>query len=159
MDYSTLVMQFDGGSRGNPGPAGCGVTLTTPAGDLVYELGDYLGTHTNNYAEYSGLIRGADAAVKLGARKLEIRADSELVVRQILGIYRVKNATLRPLYQQAMDLLQQIPAWSIGHVYRSSNARPDELANMAMNRKRAIYSGPAAEILHPTEEPRQKSVG
>ena len=157
MDYSTLVMQFDGGSRGNPGPAGCGVTLTTAAGELVYELGDFLGNHTNNYAEYSGLLRGAEAAVKLGARKLEIRADSELVVRQILGIYRVKNAALRPLYQQALDLLNKIPAWSIQHVYRSSNARPDELANMAMNRKRAIYSGPAADILHPTDERQQKS--
>lgn len=157
MDYSTLVMQFDGGSRGNPGPAGCGVTLTTAAGELVYELGDYLGNHTNNYAEYSGLLRGAEAAVKLGARKLEIRADSELVVRQILGIYRVKNAALRPLYQQALDLLNKIPVWSIQHVYRSSNARPDELANMAMNRKRAIYSGPAADILHPTDERQQKS--
>ncbi len=157
MDYSTLVMQFDGGSRGNPGPAGCGVTLTTAAGELVYELGDFLGNHTNNYAEYSGLLRGAEAAVKLGARKLEIRADSELVVRQILGIYRVKNAALKPLYQQALDLLNKIPAWSIQHVYRSSNARPDELANMAMNRKRAIYSGPAADILHPTDERQQKS--
>ncbi len=157
MDYSTLVMQFDGGSRGNPGPAGCGVTLTTPAGEVLYELGDYLGTHTNNYAEYSGLIRGVEAAVNLGVRKLEIRADSELVVRQILGIYRVKNATLRPLYQQAMDLLNKIPAWSIQHVYRSSNTRPDELANMAMNRKRAICSGPAAEILHPMEDQQQKS--
>lgn len=157
MDYSTLVMQFDGGSRGNPGPAGCGVTLTTAAGELVYELGDFLGNHTNNYAEYSGLLRGAEAAVKLGARKLEIRADSELVVRQILGIYRVKNAALKPLYQQALDLLNKIPAWSIQHVYRSSNARTDELANMAMNRKRAIYSGPAADILHPTDERQQKS--
>jgi ribonuclease HI len=157
LDYSTLVMQFDGGSRGNPGPAGCGVTLTTAAGELVYELGDFLGNHTNNYAEYSGLLRGAEAAVKLGARKLEIRADSELVVRQILGIYRVKNAALKPLYQQALDLLNKIPAWSIQHVYRSSNARPDELANMAMNRKRAIYSGPAADILHPTDERQQKS--
>ena len=157
LDYSTLVMQFDGGSRGNPGPAGCGVTLTTPAGEVLYELGDYLGTHTNNYAEYSGLIRGVEAAVNLGVRKLEIRADSELVVRQILGIYRVKNATLRPLYQQAMDLLNKIPAWSIQHVYRSSNTRPDELANMAMNRKRAICSGPAGEILHPMEDQQQKS--
>ena len=157
MDYSILLMQFDGGSRGNPGPAGCGVTLSTPAGELVYELGDYLGNHTNNYAEYTGLIRGVAAAVNLGVRKLEIRADSELVVRQILGIYRVKNATLLPLYQQAMELLSKIPAWSIQHVYRNANARPDELANMAMNRKRAVHGGPAAEILHPAQEDRQKS--
>ncbi len=149
MDYSILRMQFDGGSRGNPGLAGCGVTLATPDGKPVYELGDFLGNHTNNYAEYMGLIRGAEAAVKLGAKKLEIRADSELVVRQILGIYRVKNATLLPLYQRARELLGKIPAWSIEHVYRNHNARPDELANLAMTRKRAIYGGPAAAQLHP----------
>lgn len=157
MDYSILRMQFDGGSRGNPGPAGCGVTLTTPDGELVYELGDYLGHHTNNYAEYIGLVRGVEAANRLGVRKLEIRADSELVVRQILGIYRVKNASLRPLYQQAMDMLAKIPAWSIAHVYRNENARPDELANMAMNRKRSVFGGPGAEILHPPQEQRQSA--
>ncbi|MGC8624382.1 MAG: ribonuclease HI family protein [Phycisphaerae bacterium] len=151
MDYSILRLQFDGGSRGNPGAAGCGITLTTPSGELVYELGDYLGLRTNNYAEYMGLIRGVDAAVRLGAKKLEIKADSELVVRQILGIYRVKNAALKPLYQQAVHLLTKIPSWSIQHVYRDANVRPDELANMAMNRQRAIYGGPGAEILHPQE--------
>ncbi len=151
MDYSWLRMQFDGGSRGNPGPAGCGVILSTPQGELVYELGDFLGNHTNNYAEYMGLIRGIEAAINLGVKKLEIRADSELVVRQILGIYRVKNATLKPLHQQAIALLKTVPHWSIEHVYRGANARADELANIAMNRNRAIHGGPGAELLHPKE--------
>ncbi len=156
MDYSILRMQFDGGSRGNPGLAGCGITLLTPHSELVYESGHFLGHHTNNYAEYMGLIRGIEAAVTLGVKKLEMRADSELVVRQILGIYRVKNATLKPLHQQALQLLKKIPAWSIEHVYRNDNARPDELANIAMNRKCDIYGGPAADILHPQNLDRQR---
>ncbi len=151
MDYSSLQLQFDGGSRGNPGVAGCGFTLTTPDGQLVYEYGDYLGHRTNNYAEYTALIRGVEAALRLGAKKLAIKADSELVVRQVLGIYRVKNATLKPLYQQAVDLLTKIPSWSIQHVYRSANVRPDELANIAMNIQGAIYGGPGAAILYPQE--------
>jgi len=136
--HPKLILRFDGGSRGNPGPAGIGVTLENAQGEVVYELGDFLGEKTNNFAEYTALIRGVETAVKLGARELTIRADSELVVRQIQGQYRVKSPDLKPLFQQAVALLGKIPHWSIDHVYRESNTRADELANLAMDRQSKI---------------------
>src|SRR5436190_17440470 len=86
-----FILQFDGGSRGNPGPAGIGVTLTDERGTPVYELSEFLGVCTNNIAEYTALVRGLTAAKALGAGKVTVRSDSELLVRQINGIYRVKN--------------------------------------------------------------------
>lgn len=140
-----LVLQFDGGSRGNPGPAAVGLTLRTPDGKNVYELGEFIGTATNNVAEYKALIRGVEAAAALGASELTIRADSELVVRQILGIYKVRNAALQPLHAQAHSLLAKIPKWKMEHVYRESNTRPDALANIAMDRRARVEPlGPAA---------------
>ena len=133
-----LVLQFDGGSRGNPGPAAVGLTLRTPDGKNVYELGEFIGTATNNVAEYKALIRGVEAAKALGAGELTIRADSELVVRQILGIYKVRNAALQPLHARAHSLLAEIPKWKMEHVYRESNARPDTLANLAMDRRERV---------------------
>jgi ribonuclease HI len=133
-----LLLHFDGGSRGNPGPAGIGVTLTTPDGTTLYELAEFLGHHTNNFAEYTALIRGVAAAIDLGATELIIRADSQLVVRQIQGQYRVKSPDIRPLYQQAMLLLQKVPNWSISHLYREDNSRADTLANLAMDRRTKI---------------------
>ncbi len=141
-DHSELILQFDGGSRGNPGPAGIGLTLRTPEGRLIYELGEFIGRHTNNVAEYTALLRGLEMACELGVGQLIIRADSELVVRQIQGRYRVKSPDLRPLYQRAIDLLRRVPKWSIVHVYRDDNHRPDELANLAMNRRGKVeYRG------------------
>lgn len=134
--FSQLEMHFDGGSRGNPGLAGIGVTISTPEGTMVYELGDFLPHATNNVAEYTALIRGVQAARQLGALSLAIRADSELVVRQITGRYRVKSPDLKPLYAQAMAELAHLNHWSIAHVYRNSNSRADELANMAMDRRK-----------------------
>jgi ribonuclease HI len=136
--FPQLEMQFDGGSRGNPGLAGIGVTISASDGTMVYELGDTLPHATNNVAEYTALIRGVQAARQLGVLKLNIRADSELVVRQITGRYRVKSPDLKPLYAQAMAELAQISDWSISHVYRSSNSRADELANQAMDRRKKI---------------------
>ena len=130
-----LILRFDGGSRGNPGPAGIGVTIEDQQGQIIYELGDFLGEKTNNYAEYTALIRGVEKAVQMGAQELTIRADSELVVRQILGQYRVKSPDLKPLFQQALQLLNKIPHWSINHVYREGNTRADQLANLAMDRQ------------------------
>ena len=142
-----LLLQFDGGSRGNPGPAGIGVTLTTPAGKTLYELAEFLGNHTNNFAEYTALIRGVAAAVELGATELVIRADSQLVVRQIQGQYRVKSPDIRPLYQQATALLEKIPKWSISHLYREHNSRADTLANLAMDGRTKIefFTPPATD--------------
>lgn len=142
--FPQLEMQFDGGSRGNPGLAGIGITITTPDGAIVYELGDWLPHATNNVAEYTALIRGVQAARQLGATKLKIRADSELVVRQITGRYRVKSPDLKPLYTQAIAELAHVADWSIAHVYRESNSRADQLANMAMDRRKKIESTTSA---------------
>jgi len=134
----TLILQFDGGSRGNPGPAGIGVTITDDKGQRVYELGEFIGRCTNNVAEYTALLRGLSAAIALQADTLLVRADSELVVRQITGVYRVKSPDLKPLYQQAMELMAQIKTVKVNHVYRESNSRADALANMAMDRQAKV---------------------
>ena len=128
-------MQFDGGSRGNPGPAGIGVTITDDTGRPLYELGEFIGHCTNNVAEYTALLRGLSAAIAMGAASLTVRADSELVVRQLNGIYRVKSPDLKPLYAQAVNLMAQIKQVKVTHVYRESNSRADALANAAMDRK------------------------
>ena len=129
----SLLLQFDGGSRGNPGPAGIGVTLTDEKGTPVYELSEFLGVCTNNIAEYTALVRGLTAAKALGATKVAVRSDSELLVRQINGIYRVKHPGIKPLYEQATALMRQIGDVKVTHTYREGNARADELANLAMD--------------------------
>ena len=152
-----LVMQFDGGSRGNPGPAGIGVTLTTEDGAPVYELAEFLGSCTNNVAEYTGFLRGLTAAVALGAAKVTVRSDSELLVRQINGIYKVKSPDLKPLYQQAVSLMSKIGDVKVMHVYRESNSRADELANMAMDVQKKIEPlGPAGSWKIKESMPPQK---
>jgi ribonuclease HI len=128
-----LVVHFDGGSRGNPGPAGIGVTVCDEEGTPLYELAEFLGRCTNNVAEYTGLLRGLSAAKSLGAAKLLVHSDSELLVRQINGIYKVKSPDLKPLYQNAVALINAIGNVKVGHVYREGNTRADELANMAMD--------------------------
>lgn len=130
---TSLILQFDGGSRGNPGPAGIGVTITTESGEPRYELGEFLGTCTNNVAEYTALVRGLHAAVALGAKKLLIRADSELVVRQLNGQYKVKSPDLKPLYREAIGLIVRVGQVKVAHVYREANSRADALANLAMD--------------------------
>ena len=129
----TFILQFDGGSRGNPGPAGVGVTLMDEHGTPMYELSEFLGVCTNNIAEYTGLVRALTAAKALGATKAIVRSDSELLVRQINGIYKVKHPGIRPLYQKAMDLIRQIGDVRVSHVYREGNTRADKLANLAMD--------------------------
>ena len=146
----TLVLQFDGGSRGNPGPAGIGVTLTADDGTALYELGAFIGRATNNVAEYTALIRGLEAALAMGAAKVIVRADSELVIRQMTGMYRVKNARLLPLYQQATALVAQLPACTFSHTYREGNTRPDALANLAMDKKATVEPlGPLPRLRRP----------
>jgi ribonuclease HI len=140
-----LTLHFDGGSRGNPGPAGIGVTITDEKQNPVYELAEFLGTCTNNVAEYTALLRGLTAAVTLGATKLTVRSDSELLVRQINGIYKVKSPDLKPLYQQAVSLISKIGEVKVSHTYREGNTRADELANMAMDERGKIEPlGPAS---------------
>jgi ribonuclease HI/predicted acetyltransferase len=141
----TIILQFDGGSRGNPGPAGLGVTLTSDSGERLYELGESLNHATSNVAEYTALLRGLAAAIAFKATKLLIRADSELVVRQLNGIYKVKSPDLKPLFERARNLISQIPEVEVKHVYRESNSRADALANEAMDARQKIEPlGPLA---------------
>ena len=134
----TITVRFDGGSRGNPGPAGIGVVLLAPDNTPLVTIGRYIGRATNNVAEYKALIAGLEEAKKLGAKKVIIRGDSELIVRQMNGQYRVKNADLRPLYERAQDLMNEFELAKIEHNYREDNSLADKLANLAMDRKRDV---------------------
>ncbi len=129
-----LVAHSDGGARGNPGPAGYGVVLQDEAGRKVAALSEYLGHQTNNFAEYQGLIAALEYAVQHGPKALKLISDSELLVRQIKGIYKVKNATLQELYGRAKDLIAQLDWFSIGHALREQNQEADRLANEAMDK-------------------------
>jgi ribonuclease HI len=131
-----LIIYFDGGSRGNPGPASAGIVIhDADSGKAVHEAGHFLGRCTNNVAEYQGLLRSLKQAQTLGGESLVIHSDSELLVRQITGQYRVKSPDLKPLYEQAMVLLRGFGQWKIQHVRREKNQRADELANLAMDHK------------------------
>jgi len=134
-----LRIYVDGGARGNPGPAAAGVAIyDADQAKPVHEAGYFLGRQTNNTAEYRGLLLALEVAVKLGATHVSIFSDSQLMVRQIQGQYRVKSPDLKPLYEQAGRLLQQIDRWQITHVYRKDNQRADELANLAMDAKQDV---------------------
>jgi ribonuclease HI len=129
-----LVAHSDGGARGNPGPAGYGVVIQDHAGKKVAALSEYLGHQTNNFAEYQGLIAALEFAVAHGPKALKVISDSELLVRQIKGIYKVKNATLKDLHGRAKDLIAQLEWFSIGHALREHNQEADRLANQAMDK-------------------------
>lgn len=131
-----LIAHIDGGARGNPGPAGYGVVLEDQNGQRVAGLSEYLGHRTNNYAEYRGLLAALDYAVAHGPRALKVISDSELMVRQIKGVYKVRNAALLELYQKAQQLIRQLEWFEIGHVLREHNREADRLANEAMDRKK-----------------------
>jgi len=123
------ILRCDGGSRGNPGPGACAYVLTDPAGAEAEALGVYLGNVTNNVAEYRALIDGLEAAVRLGVTRLTVRMDSELVVRQMTGVYRVKHAGLKPLHEQARRAMARIPHLTWQAVPRDDNTRADRLVN------------------------------
>lgn len=128
-----LTVHIDGGARGNPGPAGAGVTMRDAQGGVVFEAGFYLGEMTNNRAEYGALLKALEVAEQIGAEAIAVFADSELLVRQINGVYRVKNAGLKELFGEATQRLRRFGEWSVCHVLREANSRADELANMAMD--------------------------
>jgi ribonuclease HI len=134
----TITIQFDGGSRGNPGPAGVGVVLSAQDGTSLVTLGRFIGRATNNVAEYKGLITGLEEARKLGAKKIIIRGDSELIIKQMRGEYRVKNPDLQDLYHEAQTLLRDFDEAKIEHNLRHKNETADKLANLAMDRKRDV---------------------
>lgn len=127
------TVNTDGGSRGNPGPAGAGVVIRDPSGEIVARGGSHLGSATNNVAEYEAMLWGMRAARALGATSLLVRADSELVVKQMLGQYRVKNEGLKPLFLRAQELRRAFERVEFEHVPREANVEADALANEAMD--------------------------
>jgi ribonuclease HI len=129
-----LIAHSDGGARGNPGPAGYGVVIKDETGRKVAALSEYLGHQTNNFAEYQGLIAALEYAIKHGPKALKLISDSELLVRQIKGIYKVKNAVLQDLHGRAKELIAQMDWFSIGHAFREQNQEADQLANDAMDK-------------------------
>jgi ribonuclease HI len=128
-----VVVNVDGGARGNPGPAGIAAVATTPDGESLAERSEFIGEVTNNVAEYRALLLGARLAEELGAREIEVVCDSQLVARQIGGQYRVKHAGLKSLYREAMTTLAHFDRWSIRDVRRENNKRADELVNEAID--------------------------
>jgi ribonuclease HI len=130
-DY--VIAYIDGGARGNPGPAGYGVALKDSAGKNVGELSRYLGHRTNNYAEYCGLLAALEYAVGKGLPALRVVSDSELMVKQIRGEYKVRSPELRELYERARALIRKLGSFRIEHVRREKNRDADRLANQAMD--------------------------
>jgi len=133
-ENAVYELYVDGGSRGNPGPSGAGAVIKGPDGAVVKRLKKGLGVGTNNRAEYMALIMGLEAALKLGGRRIKIFADSELMVRQISGRYKVKSPVLKPLYERAMLLRASFSAFTIKHIPRALNSEADALANEAMDK-------------------------
>jgi ribonuclease HI len=131
----TITLEFDGGSRGNPGPAGIGVVLRAADGTPLVTLGRPIGRATNNVAEYRALITALEKAKELGARKIVIRGDSELIIRQMRGEYRVKHPDMKELYEEAQSLVSEFDAVKIEHNLRHKNELADKLANLAMDRR------------------------
>ncbi len=131
---STACRLFtDGASRGNPGQAGAGAVLFDAAGQELAARSLYLGECTNNVAEYRALLLGLQTALEQGCVRLEIRLDSELIVRQLQGRYQVKNEGLKPLFQEVKSLLARLESWAVAHVPREQNKRADQLANQGID--------------------------
>ena len=128
-----IVVYIDGGARGNPGPAGFGVRIERPDGELVEEIAESIGVATNNVAEYSALIAALEWARRHGCHELLVRSDSLLLVQQMLGNYKVKNAGLQPLHARARLLARELGDVAFEHVGRAKNAHADRLANQAMD--------------------------
>jgi ribonuclease HI len=128
-----LTVNVDGGARGNPGPAAIGVVVRGSDGSVIDSVGETIGKTTNNVAEYKALLRGVELAVAHGATELELIGDSELVVRQIEGRYKVKNAGMKELHAEAKRALAALDDWSIRHVKRAQNADADALVNEALD--------------------------
>jgi ribonuclease HI len=156
-----LIAHSDGGARGNPGPAGYGVVIKDETGRKVAALSDYLGHQTNNFAEYQGLIAALEYAIKHGPKALKLISDSELLVRQIKGIYKVKNAVLQDLHGRAKELIAQMDWFSIGHAFREQNQEADQLANDAMDKGmgRTTHVAAAASAARVSNQQQQEFEG
>jgi ribonuclease HI len=134
-----VVVHVDGGARGNPGPAAAACVITSPEGETLGEHARLLGTATNNVAEYGALLLGLECARELGASEVAVVGDSELIAKQVQGLYKVKHEAMRPLHQQAMAALRAFEEWSIRTVPRAQNARADALVNAALDGARAAH--------------------
>jgi len=135
--HSEATLFADGGSRGNPGPAASGAVLLDASGELLEEAHAYLGVKTNNVAEWTALLLGLEAAAKRGIRRLSIRLDSELVVKQMRGEYRVKHPDLQPLHRRAQVLLRRFEHVDLRHVPRKQNVLADKLVNRVLDQRAA----------------------
>lgn len=145
----------DGGSRGNPGPAGYGAVIEDPQGKVVARLSEFLGRQTNNFAEYKGLLAVLAWAVEQGVQQLRLVSDSELMVKQMKGQYKVSSPALRPLWEEAKRLTRELEKFEIRHTLRGGNQEADRLANEAMDKGsgRTSESAPAAP---PNKQPDKK---
>lgn len=130
---SHLIIYSDGAARGNPGPAGAGAVLSSRDGTPVATISKYLGEMTNNQAEYQALKLALEEALKLGAASISIKADSELMVRQLNGEYKVKNHSIKVVFREISAMLSKFESWSVHHVPREQNSAADELANQAID--------------------------
>lgn len=128
-----LVINTDGGSRGNPGPAGIGVVIKSETGETIYSHGGYIGVNTNNVAEYSALIKALEESINLGGTDLKINMDSELIVKQMQGAYKIKEPTLQELAQQVFKLLNHFNSYTFTHVRREFNKEADAMVNQALD--------------------------
>src|SRR5271156_1243985 len=153
--FDGIVAYCDGGSRGNPGPAGFGVYIQDSAGKVLAELSEYLGARTNNFAEYSALLAALEFAITHRHRSLRVVSDSELMVKQMKGQYRVNSPELRPLYEEARRRVSQVDHFQIQHVLREKNRHADRLANLAMDR--GMGRAPATSLA-PAPPPPAKAV-
>lgn len=144
MSIPKVIIHTDGGSRGNPGPGAAGYIIDDPAGKRLAACGLFLGKVTNNYAEYTAVGKALRHAQKLDARRIELYSDSDLLVQQLNGRYKVKSENIRPLYERVMDILDSFDSWQIKHIRREKNAEADALANLAMDAKADIDRTPAA---------------
>jgi ribonuclease HI len=134
------IVHVDGGARGNPGPAAAACVVSDPDGELLEERARLLGTATNNVAEYRALLLGLERARALGVTEVEVVNDSELVAKQVRGVYKVKHEAMRPLHREALAALREFERWSIRSVPRAQNAHADALVNAALDQARAAAS-------------------
>lgn len=132
MDIDKVVVYCDGGSRGNPGPSAAGAVIKTTEGEIIEEIGEYLGEQTNNYAEYSAVVAALKKLRELQIMSADFYLDSQLVVRQINGQYKVKNANIKPLYLQIIGLLEGMNT-TFTHVYRADNTEADAMVNQVLD--------------------------
>jgi ribonuclease HI len=135
-----VFVHVDGGARGNPGPAAAACVISSPEGETLGEHTRLLGTATNNVAEYQALLLGLQCALELGASEVAVVGDSELIAKQVQGLYKVKHEAMRPLHHQALAALARFDDWSIRTVPRAENARADALVNAALDQARASHS-------------------